>query len=212
MIIQDDEAMKDSLQEQLMAARRTHILEAAVKVFAAKGFHSTTIKDIAREAGIADGTIYNYFENKSALLLGIFERLKAAAIQQVPATPPSDLREFVKAYLQQPLATFQGEHLALFRVIFAEMLVNAELRELYQQHVLQPTLQMAEPYLQHWAAQHNIAPLHMSLALRAIAALVLGLLVEYSLGDDLLQTHWDTLPDFLADWIVRALPANPPTA
>lgn len=49
--------MKDSIQEQLVAARKKQILDAATKVFAAKGFHSTTIKDIAREAGIAGGTI-----------------------------------------------------------------------------------------------------------------------------------------------------------
>src|SRR5436309_1359279 len=65
--------MKDSLQEQLIAARRIQILDAATKVFAEKGFHPTTIKDIAREAGIADGTIYNYFENKTALMLGILD-------------------------------------------------------------------------------------------------------------------------------------------
>ena len=47
--------MKDSIQEQLIAARRNQILDAATKVFAEKGFHPTTIKDIAREAGIADG-------------------------------------------------------------------------------------------------------------------------------------------------------------
>src|SRR5947209_20545439 len=67
--------MKDSIQEQLIAARRNQILDAATKVFAKKGFHPTTIKDIAKEAGIADGTIYNYFENKMSLMLGIFDRM-----------------------------------------------------------------------------------------------------------------------------------------
>ncbi len=46
-------ASPDPIQAQLIAARRKQILEAAVKVFAEKGFHQTTIKDIAREAGIA---------------------------------------------------------------------------------------------------------------------------------------------------------------
>jgi AcrR family transcriptional regulator len=59
----------DPIQELLITARRNQILDAATKVFAEKGFHPTTIKDIAREAGIADGTIYNYFENKTATIL-----------------------------------------------------------------------------------------------------------------------------------------------
>ena len=40
------------------------IIEAATKVFAKKGFYQAKISEIAREAGVADGTIYIYFENK----------------------------------------------------------------------------------------------------------------------------------------------------
>ena len=45
------------------------ILEAAVSVFAKKGFHQSTISQIAREAGVADGTIYLYFKNKEDILV-----------------------------------------------------------------------------------------------------------------------------------------------
>lgn len=49
------------------------ILEAAVKVFAEKGFHQATISQIAREAGVADGTIYLYFKNKDDILVQFFQ-------------------------------------------------------------------------------------------------------------------------------------------
>jgi TetR/AcrR family fatty acid metabolism transcriptional regulator len=49
------------------------ILEAAVKVFAKQGFHKSTIAQIAREAGVADGTIYLYFKNKDDILVQFFE-------------------------------------------------------------------------------------------------------------------------------------------
>jgi TetR/AcrR family transcriptional regulator, fatty acid metabolism regulator protein len=49
------------------------ILEAAVKVFAKQGFYETTIAQIAREAGVADGTIYLYFKNKDDILVQFFE-------------------------------------------------------------------------------------------------------------------------------------------
>ena len=45
------------------------ILEAAVSVFANRGFHQSTISQIAREAGVADGTIYLYFKNKDDILV-----------------------------------------------------------------------------------------------------------------------------------------------
>ena len=49
------------------------ILEAAVKVFARQGFYQSTVAQIAREAGVADGTIYLYFKNKDDILVHFFQ-------------------------------------------------------------------------------------------------------------------------------------------
>ena len=49
------------------------ILEAAIKVFAEQGFFQSTIAQIAREAGVADGTIYLYFKNKDDILVQFFK-------------------------------------------------------------------------------------------------------------------------------------------
>jgi len=48
------------------------ILDSAVKIFADQGFHTSTISQIAREAGVADGTIYLYFKNKQDILFQFF--------------------------------------------------------------------------------------------------------------------------------------------
>lgn len=48
------------------------IIEAAVKVFAENGYHNSQVSKIAREAGVADGTIYLYFENKEDILTSVF--------------------------------------------------------------------------------------------------------------------------------------------
>ncbi len=53
--------------------KRRRILDAAVAVFAEKGFFQARVSDIARLAGVADGTIYLYFKNKDDLLISIFE-------------------------------------------------------------------------------------------------------------------------------------------
>ena len=53
--------------------KRERILEAAVKIFAEKGFYNAKVSDIARVAGVADGTIYLYFQSKDDLLISLFE-------------------------------------------------------------------------------------------------------------------------------------------
>ncbi len=55
------------------ADKRTLITDAAIDVFAERGFHQARVSDIARRAGVADGTIYLYFKNKEDLLLSVFE-------------------------------------------------------------------------------------------------------------------------------------------
>jgi len=65
----------DPVKEAITEARRAQILDAAGEVFAEKGFHSATIRDVARAAGVADGTIYNYFKNKNDLLIAMVNRL-----------------------------------------------------------------------------------------------------------------------------------------
>ena len=60
-------------REGVAADKRERILRAAIRVFARKGFYSTRVSEIAKAAGVADGTIYLYFKNKDDVLISIFQ-------------------------------------------------------------------------------------------------------------------------------------------
>lgn len=62
--------------------KREAIIRAGVKVFAEKGFFSSKVADVAREAGIADGTVYLYFKSKDEILHSIFDRGMAEFIER----------------------------------------------------------------------------------------------------------------------------------
>ena len=55
--------------------RRREILDAAVELFASRGFNETTVQDIAAAAGVATGTVYLYFPSKDHVLLALHSRL-----------------------------------------------------------------------------------------------------------------------------------------
>lgn len=57
--------------------KRKRILQAAVKVFARKGYFAAKVAEIARHADVADGTIYLYFKSKEALLVALFDEVMA---------------------------------------------------------------------------------------------------------------------------------------
>jgi len=59
------------------------IIEAATKVFAKNGFYQSKIAQIAKEAGVADGTIYIYFENKDDILISLFEEQMKAVLDNM---------------------------------------------------------------------------------------------------------------------------------
>lgn len=199
--------MSDAIQQQLIAARRNQILDAAAVVFAEHGFHPTTIRDIARQAGIADGTIYNYFDNKTALLLGIFERTKASIIQQhMPAAPEQmDLKALIRLSLLHPLMALKHDNFALFRILVSEMMVNEELRTLYYQQIIEPMVTSGETMLGQMPELEGLNARQAALTIRTISALILGLMLENIMGDTLLQSEWDAMPEFLANLIVNGL-------
>jgi TetR/AcrR family transcriptional regulator, fatty acid metabolism regulator protein len=69
----------DSAGEAIIAIKKKttdkykRILEAAIKVFAEQGFHQSTVSQVAREASVADGTIYLYFKNKDDILVQFYQ-------------------------------------------------------------------------------------------------------------------------------------------
>ena len=63
-----------SSQKNTSTDKREAILRAGVKVFAEKGFFSSKVADVARAAGIADGTVYLYFKSKEEILHSIFDQ------------------------------------------------------------------------------------------------------------------------------------------
>ena len=87
------------------ADKRDRILSAAERIFARHGFFAAKVSDVAKEAGVADGTIYLYFKSKDDILISLFERrmrqLNTALKESVTGKPPREqLREFIRTYLR----------------------------------------------------------------------------------------------------------------
>ncbi len=117
--------------------RRQQILDAALHVFAERGFTRATNKDIARAAGIkSPGLIYHYFENKEDVLKAVLENF-APTLQQFRSTdglnalPVKDgLRLIAASYLAMADDPSRG---ACFRVLVAEAVVSDDVARLIAQ-------------------------------------------------------------------------------
>ena len=87
------------------------IIEAAITVFAKQGYYQTTVAQIAREAGVADGTIYLYFKNKEDILLQIFSfRAKQIFDQFYDAVATCEhSEEKLRSLIRNQLEAFQQD-------------------------------------------------------------------------------------------------------
>jgi AcrR family transcriptional regulator len=200
-----------SLSQRLAAVRRDHILDAALRVFAARGFNRATIRDIAHAAGVADGTIYNYFDNKDALLFAILDRLNETERRERDLTRPAgvDPREFVRSYVRHRFEVFERVGFDAFQVLIAEVLVNPSLRARYLRDIIEPTFSSADVAVATWTPAEGSQPTpDARLQTRLQAALVLGCLVLRLCGEPLLRQRWTEVPDLIADMIFHSTGAG----
>jgi TetR/AcrR family fatty acid metabolism transcriptional regulator len=86
-------------------SKRKKILQAAIKVFARNGFYQSKISEIAKNAEVADGTIYLYFHNKDDILISLFEEEMTAIIDEMRSQllkendPGKKIEQFAKIHM-----------------------------------------------------------------------------------------------------------------
>ena len=91
--------------------KRTRIIDAAIVIFAEKGYHLGNMNDIATKANVAVGSIYRYFTNKEDLLIAIFEEKMGELIQdlQKRLQPIVDPKEKLFAFIHQHFSQIEAK-------------------------------------------------------------------------------------------------------
>jgi TetR/AcrR family fatty acid metabolism transcriptional regulator len=110
--------------------KRRLILDAAVRVFARKGFHTSRVGDIAEEAGVAHGLLYHYFSSKDEVLETIFRENWSVLLERIHAVEQSDesAREQLRHVAAILLRTWRHEP-DVVRVLVREIARSAEVQE-----------------------------------------------------------------------------------
>ncbi len=103
----EDQSLRAAKTPAARSDKHAHILRAATRVFARSGFFNAQMADVAREAGVAAGTVYLYFRSKDDLLVSIFDRVMREAISEGRAAlsgvddPVARLRVIARQHLDR---------------------------------------------------------------------------------------------------------------
>ncbi len=164
------------------AERRQQILEAALDLFARQGFYATSTRQVAQAAGVAEGTIFNYFPTKKDLLIAAvsrgteqyFEELEPSAT----ATSLDQLRETFRSRLEIGLRNADR-----MRFILSELLINRDMRQPYFETVVLRLTGRVEQLLEQRIERGYFRPCNVPVVAGAMVGAVLIFLLAALLDE-----------------------------
>jgi AcrR family transcriptional regulator len=183
--------------------RREQIMDAALRVFAQKGFTRATNREIAREAGVTSGLIYHYFDSKDALLKTIIEQRSPLQMvrdlsPQMLAMPPEALLRLI---VGQMLAIVEDERFVqLLRVYLPEAIYSPEVSSLGATSIQEATRLLEEYFtakMESGELRQENTGLSAQLVMGSVMSLVLRRQILHD-PDALRYTHEE-----IVDSIVR---------
>lgn len=175
--------------------RRDAIVEAATGRFLARGFHRTSVADIAAAARISMGLLYRYFANKDAVIAAVAERDRADTLAEIARIAAAlaladGLRDFVRGQIEAAAAP---GYAALVAEIAAEALRNPAIRALWEREDTAVAAALRDAIAAH--------PDAAAADPRAIAALAeFALALAEGIAGRLLLPDPPALDDLLAFW------------
>jgi AcrR family transcriptional regulator len=165
-------------------ARRDQILSAALRLWARQGFDGTPVDAIAREAGLAKGTVYLYFPTKESMLQAVIERYSLLpAIEELTErlrdVPPERTIPLLAAAIWERLR----ERASVVGLLMREISLRPEHARLFLERVLLPANRLFASYLDRFVERGVIRPIDTFVAARALVSmLVMFVLTQEILG------------------------------
>ncbi len=164
--------------------KRERILRAAIKVFARKGFYAARVSEIAKAAGVADGTIYLYFDNKDDVLVSIFEDriVKLIATLKNELAAAADVPSKIRCVIELQLGLLEGRR-DLAEVITVNLRQSSKLLKQYAAPLFNEYLDtIAQVFAEGQATRVVRDDVHPMVLARSLWGSLDGLALTWALG------------------------------
>lgn len=185
---------KDNLLEALIARlqsdkkptdKKQKIAEAAVQLFAEKGYANTSTSEIAKRAGVAEGTIFRHYGTKENLLLSILlpflkeslPGMSESVFREISSQGMDSLEDFFRALLKNRYQFFK-ENREIFQVFIKELLYNENFRNEIVPHFTENVFQRIRQTIVHFQERGEIRDLPAQSLARTIFTFVFSFFVS----------------------------------
>lgn len=188
------------------ASKNEQILAEAVRIFKQKGYHATSVQDIADAVGLQKGSLYHYIASKDELLFKIFERSTGALTQRLQVIIASDnspiekLQEAIQAHV-----IVLCEHLDTYTVYLAERRTLAGRTQSKVRAEAQRHAHLLEQIICEGITSGDLHPVDSKMAAHAILGMCNWLYQWYSPKGRLLPQD---IARIFADLVIRGMATN----
>ncbi|MBN1176351.1 MAG: TetR/AcrR family transcriptional regulator [Dehalococcoidales bacterium] len=172
---------REDRKKRVTMQRREQILEAALLVFSQRGYDRATIPDVAREAGVAVGTIYNYYPGKRDLLVAITNKYIIEPFSNITKKSRTKDDATLITQLMENRLNFGLEGVNKFLPLFGEVQRDPEIRRSYAEKVVRPVMAMMEEYVTSRVKKGAFRDVNPKVVTRAIGGMVVGFMLLYQI-------------------------------
>lgn len=172
--------------EKNMTPKQAKILQAAIELFARKGYFNTSTNEIAKLAGVAEGTIFRHYQTKKELL----EAILAPAIMDFTATffvdqfiadaihtSHKNMREFLEAFTRNRFE-FARQNTPAVRILLQELAFHPDMQETIKQLFMKKIYPRLTKVLVHFQSQGELKDIEMPAIIRMMISPILGLVIN----------------------------------
>jgi AcrR family transcriptional regulator len=182
--------------EEGLTDKQKKIIAAAIESFAAKGYAATSTSEIAKKAGVAEGTIFRHYKTKKELLLAIVAPMLAKFIapfvmndfNKVLNHDFERFEDFLRAVIENRVK-FLIKNMPLFRILIQEIPFQPELREQFKEHIAKKIIERFRIIVEHYQAKEQIIEIPPYSVIRLTVSTVFGFIIARYLL--IPEAQWD---------------------
>ncbi|MFS0688532.1 TetR/AcrR family transcriptional regulator [Sporosarcina sp. 179-K 8C2 HS] len=174
--------LEEMWQEDIsLTDKQRKILVAATEMFAEKGFAATSTNEIAKKAGVAEGTIFRHYKTKKDLLLSIvtpmmvkmFGPIIIKDLNKVLDKDFEHFEEFVRAMIKNR-QEFLEKNIKVVQIFLQEIPFHQELREQFIEHIGKKVVSRLIQIVEHYQSKGQIVQLPPTTIIRLTASTIMG--------------------------------------
>lgn len=203
--------MGDSIETQ------DRIIQSAIKLFAQKGYHGTKTIEIAKDCGVAEGTIFKYYKTKMELLRSVLSKIIHEIIPGLILQPQEEMQKLfttkdpdaAKAFLKDKVKKI-SENFDAFKIIVNELQYHEDVKNEYFSILIPGVIRMVEGFYNVGKAQGLFRDINPHIAVRSfVGAVNMMILDKNVLNKDIdVEAEMDVILDIYLNGVGNHVDQN----